>query len=712
MNEEKEMEFDRIDTKPRNILAKRGITSGTRLMHVFPRRFYDLTHPIRWGITPEMFDKYACFEGVLATPAARTFPNDRAMTRLGVDIGGTYVSISFFGGLANFQFYQLKDIPRGSLITVFGKLKATPSYNQDRMFFSIDSPPYITNGKPDRKMVPVYDIKGISDDKMEEFKAAVPPEEEQAEYLPQRCLKLRIQGRNVPGIKDTLRMMTAPADPQELTLAKKRFFFEDMFYYACQLEKGERNLPKGSSIIMASRAAMNRYIGSLPYKLTKGQGNAIMQMVSDMEQGRRLQDILSADVGAGKTTIAFALMFAVCGNGHQAALCAPTESVAMQHYEKLVPFAEAQGMKAIYLSGGIKQKRRKAYRELLRDIADGTAAMIVGTHAVFSEDVVYKDLALVITDEEHSFGVEQKERFHAKGTMSGVHQLSMSATLLPRTLFTVMFSQNAKLLSVESVPQGRLPVQTDITREVPWVLERIRETVDEGSQVYVVCPLVSPSDAETMDGIANVEDTAKALRKYFPKEWVGKVTGKMKKEDAEKALRLFKDGTTKILVATTIISVGVDVPNATLMVIRSPERFGLATMHQTRGRVGRGRKQSYCILLSDMEKDTERLQYFQTHHNGAELAEQDAVLRGKGNYLGTEQSGNNKYISEIEEQPALFKYCRGLAKDMLDHDEAAVDRFLEGYEEFHSLDADVLAKEERKKERSIRRVETRTPPTK
>ena len=340
--------------------------------------------------------------------------------------------------------------------------------------------------------------------------------------------------------------------------------------------------------------------------------------------------LVEGDVGCGKTVIAFALMYCAYANGVQAAMMAPTEVLAQQHYEEAKRVLEPLGMKVVRLIGAVRGKERK---ETLQMIASGEADVIIGTHALIVESVQYKDLGVIITDEQHRFGVKQRTALERKGKIAP-HVLVMSATPIPRTMALVLYG-DLDISVVDELPPGRKEIQTRVVPEKKrsGMYGFIQEAVNAGQQVYVVCPLVEES--EVLD-VASATQTAENMRKALPDVRVELLHGKMKSADKEGILKSFVLHECDVLVSTTVIEVGVNVPNATIMVVEDAERFGLAQLHQLRGRVGRGDKQSWCFLMAD---NSERMRTMASTANGFEIAEKDLELRGPGEIMGTRQSG-------------------------------------------------------------------------
>lgn len=406
---------------------------------------------------------------------------------------------------------------------------------------------------------------------------------------------------------------------------------------------------------------MDKFYASLPFELTVGQKRTIGEIATDMMHSIPMMRMVQGDVGCGKTMVAFAAMVMMAEFGAQTALLAPTDTLAVQHYKKLKPMCEKLGLVCEILTGRDKGANR---REKLVSLRSGRTRLVIGTHALFSDDVVYKDLGLVIVDEQHRFGVNQREALRAKGNNPDV--LSLSATPIPRTLSMTIYG-DMDVSIIKDKPAGRMPIKTTKLpmSRIDALIDRLRRQVVLGTKVFWICPLVAESDDN--DATA-AEHRYKELNKDF--SCVGLVHGQMPKDERDKIMADFArpDSKIKILVATTVIEVGIDVPDATIIVIENPERFGLAALHQLRGRVGRGTAQSFCVLLhgNNLTPDgIKRLDVLTETDDGFVIAEQDLMMRGVGELLGTRQSGwINYHFVDYREHRDLFKLASRAASDM------------------------------------------------
>jgi len=428
------------------------------------------------------------------------------------------------------------------------------------------------------------------------------------------------------------------ADIAPLGPARRRLAFDELLAHQLALaqRKAARKAEPAPAILAGPMA--DRLEASLPWKLTGAQIRALSEIRGDLQAGERMSRLLQGDVGSGKTVVCTLAMADVLDAGRQAALMAPTEILARQHFETIAPMLEAQGTRVVLLTGRDKGGVRA---EKLMALMDGTAGVAVGTHALFQDEVRFKGLSLAVIDEQHRFGVNERKRLTDKG--DGVHLLAMSATPIPRTLELTVFG-DLDVSRIDEKPPGRTPVATAAvpSPRLPQVIDRLRKAVSEGAQAFWICPLVAESDE--LDVMA-AETRAAELRQVMGSA-VGLVHGQMNSSEKDEVMAAFAEGRLPVLVATTVVEVGVNVPNATIMVIEHADRFGLAQLHQLRGRVGRGRRESACLLIYDPplgEIAEQRLDILRKTDDGFEIAEKDLELRGGGDPLGLKQSGFPAY---------------------------------------------------------------------
>jgi ATP-dependent DNA helicase RecG len=450
-----------------------------------------------------------------------------------------------------------------------------------------------------------------------------------AETLPNAVVNMaKLYGRF-----EAMRGIHFPKDADDYRASKRRIVYEELFLLQLRLLLIRRNLHRISTRRYEVPDVFDRWLTTLPFQLTEAQSRALDEIKGDLESGRAMNRLLQGDVGSGKTVIAFAAMYLAVLNGDQAAMLAPTTLLAEQHYNSFVErFGDS--VPVALLTSGLSALEKRRVKE---DIENGTARIVIGTHALFQEDVAFESLGLVVTDEQHRFGIRQRLSALHKGSQP--HALIMSATPIPRTLSLILYG-DMDTSTIDVLPKGRIPIKTHFVAKdkVESMYDFIEERLKEGRQAYVVCPLIEASEETDM-----VAATAhyEALVKRYPGRAVGLVHGRMKASEKESVMRAFKENDVQVLVSTTVIEVGINVPNATVMVILNAERFGLAQLHQLRGRVGRGAEASYCFLLSEKLSKTakQRIETMVNTSSGFEIAEKDLELRGPGELFGTRQHG-------------------------------------------------------------------------
>lgn len=474
-------------------------------------------------------------------------------------------------------------------------------------------------------------------------------------------------------LMEALRNVHFPRNPEVLRRAQYRLKFEELFYIQLNILRYSRERRNRFGGIVFGRVGENFntfYSEYLPFCLTGAQKRVVREMRRDMGSGRQMNRLLQGDVGSGKTLVALLAMLIALDNGCQACMMAPTEILASQHYETLCRFLDGMNIRVELLTGSVKGKRRE---NILSGLTDGSVNILVGTHAVIEDTVEFASLGLVIIDEQHRFGVEQRARLWAKNRILP-HVLVMTATPIPRTLAMTLYG-DLDVSVIDELPPGRKPVTTvhrfDSTRASMY--EFVRGQLRMGRQAYIVYPLIQES--EKMD-IKNLEDGYATVCEVFPEYKVSRVHGKMKPAEKDEEMRRFAQCETQIMVATTVIEVGVNVPNASVMVIENAERFGLSQLHQLRGRVGRGADQSYCILMTGYklsEETRKRIQIMVDTNDGFEIAEADLKLRGPGDIEGTQQSGVafDLKIANLARDGQLLQYVREVAEHIIDDDPQA-----------------------------------------
>jgi len=472
-------------------------------------------------------------------------------------------------------------------------------------------------------------------------------------------------------LPQALRQVHFPENPNLLKNARFRLKFEELFYIQLRILSLKHHREGSFKGFIFSQVGYNLntfFSNYLPFELTNAQKRVVKEIRKDMGSGKQMNRLLQGDVGSGKTLVALMTALIAFDNGFQVSLMAPTEILAIQHYNSIKKMTEGLGINIALLTGSTRAARRRVIHE---ELENGSLQLLIGTHALIEDKVNFKNLGLVIIDEQHRFGVAQRAKLWKKNEFIPPHVLVMTATPIPRTLAMTVYG-DLDVSVIDELPPGRKPIQTMHFYENrrKQVYEFIREQVSVGRQIYVVYPLIKES--EKLD-LKNVENGYDLLKQVFPKYSISMVHGQMKPTEKDAEMQLFKEGKTQIMVATTVIEVGVDVPNASVMIIESAERFGLSQLHQLRGRVGRGAEQSYCLLMSSYKISNEsrkRLETMVRTNDGFEIAEVDMQLRGPGDLEGTQQSGVGftLKISNLGRDGEILQHARHQASDLLDDD--------------------------------------------
>jgi ATP-dependent DNA helicase RecG len=469
--------------------------------------------------------------------------------------------------------------------------------------------------------------------------------------------------------KDALLNIHFPATPMLLHAAQQRLKFEELFYVQLRLLKMKvvRKEKFKGLVFNDTTLLTNFYNEHLPFPLTNAQKKVVKEIYVDLKSGKQMNRLLQGDVGSGKTIVGFICMLLAIGSGAQAALMAPTEILAQQHFKNLKRFAGKMEITIELLTGSTKKADR---RRIHAGLSEGSLKILIGTHALLEEGVQFKNLGLAIIDEQHRFGVAQRSKLWEKNESSVPHVLVMTATPIPRTLAMTLYG-DLDISVIDELPAGRKPIKTihRFDSHRLQVNQFLRDQIESGRQVYMVYPLIDES--EKLD-LKHLMDGYESVCRAFPDYAISILHGKMKSDAKDYEMLRFAKGETKIMVATTVIEVGVDVPNASVMVIENAERFGLSQLHQLRGRVGRGAEQSYCLLMTNFKLSAEskvRIDTMVRTNNGFEIAETDLQLRGPGDLMGTQQSGVlDLLIADLGKDNEILKHAREAAVEILEHD--------------------------------------------
>jgi len=605
-------------------LASRGIIGACDLLDRLPIGYRDTTHPLS---PAQMTDgTTACFEGfIIGKP---TLHRARGMQWVSAVVGDELGKVRCMWFNQSWMRDRLFDTQH---VTLYGR-----AVRKKNGLFVINPTLEEAGG-----IAPVYaPVPGVGQKTLRDAVQLLLQEYDLPDVLPASFVQRH-------GLMDRLEALSQahfPTDLELLSRAKERLAFEELMLYQFAIAGagGER---RSAEPMRIDDAWINTFFSSLPFSPTCAQRRVVYEAVQDLRKDRAMARMVQGDVGCGKTLIAFCVLYLCAKSGRQGALMAPTEILAGQHLQSAVQMLAPLGIACGLLTGKMTAAERRRAREA---IAAGEWQVVIGTHALISEGVEFQNLGLVITDEQHRFGVRQRTKLEEKGMSP--HVMVMSATPIPRTLSLVLYG-DLDISTVDEMPPGRTPVKTRIVPEDKrqGLYDFIRAQAKDGRQTYVVCPLVGDEEMEDTE-LRSASQELKALQSALSPLRIGMVHGKMKKAEKEDTLALFYEGQLNVLVATTVIEVGVNVPNATVMVIEGAERFGLAQLHQLRGRVGRGAKESWCFLMAE---PNERLRTLVSSNDGFYIAQKDLDIRGAGEFFGTRQSG-------APQMPALMLSGDGL----------------------------------------------------
>lgn len=638
-----------VGEKKAGLFHKLGIFSVRDLIEHYPRTYEDRSD--KKTVLQCESGSVACIEATMITQVKEHFVR-KGMTLYKCDFtdGHTVIHVTLFNNkylAAALKLY-------GSYI-LYGKIERT-------LTSASMASPEIEKAENSDAIRPVYHATGRLNSKAIEkvIKTALENSDRFEETLP---AEIRLEYKLV-SLDFAIRQIHFPQDRESLEKARDRLIFEELL--ALQLGllklKGRRKV-RTKAVLKTDHT--DAFLKLLPFKPTGAQERAMRECCADMASGYPMNRLLQGDVGSGKTAVAAGIIYTAVKNGYQCALMAPTEILAAQHAETLLEMLGNAGIKTDLLTGSTSKKEKRRIKEAL---IDGETDLVIGTHALIQNDVEFKNLGLVITDEQHRFGVNQRANLAMKG--EEVHTLVMSATPIPRTLALMIYG-DLDISVLDELPPGRQTVRTDVvdSRYHKRIYTFIKKQIAAGNQAYIVCPLVE--EGENTDMISAEKYAEELANGDFKGINIGLLHGKMKPAQKENVMRAFADGDIKLLVATTVIEVGVDVPAATVMVIENAERFGLSQLHQLRGRVGRGKAQSYCILVSDNKSDTamQRLKTMKKYSDGFKIADEDLKLRGPGDFFGNRQHGlPDLKIADMLEDMETLKKCRQCADRILAED--------------------------------------------
>lgn len=650
-------ELKGIGPKTEKLFQKLGVYTPSDLLSYFPRA-YEIYEPEK-AIASLACGEVAAVRGMLERDASVVRVGGMTITSAYVRDASGRVRLTWFNAP-----YLRQTLRSGRVFTFRGAVisyRGALALNQPRIF---EGDAYKEKAGT---LEPIYtQTKGLSNNSIikavRQAFASIAPE---ADFVPQA---LRYN-RALCAYADAVLHMHFPESREMFLEARRRLAYNELLLFSLALNWQKQKLGALlSSYSIAPQPKTDHFIEQLPYTLTEGQMETFQAIRKDLASGLRMNRLIQGDVGSGKTIVALLAMLEVCFSGKQAAFMAPTEVLAQQHFETLSALFEKAGcgLRVCLLTGSMSAKeKRDAYARIEAHKVD----IIVGTHALIQEKLHYAALALVVTDEQHRFGVNQRKLLGEKGVSP--HVLVMSATPIPRTLAMLLYA-DMQVSSIRELPKNRLPIKNCVVDASyrPKAYRFMQDEVEKGRQAYVICPMVEEND---MFALEDVGSCAKRIKKALPNCSVAILHGKMKPKEKDAVMHAFLSGEIDILVSTTVVEVGVDVPNATVMMVENAERFGLAQLHQLRGRVGRGAHQSYCIFVDtqNSEKSRERLKILEQSNDGFFIANEDLRLRGPGDLFGIRQSGEMRFfIADIYEDGALLREAAEDARYLMETDTA------------------------------------------
>ena len=625
-----------IGEKKIALLNKLGIFTVNNLLEYFPYSYIDTTKFKKISeITEE--GSYSYRLKIISLMENRKKRNIRVTKFLAMDEEMNYCTIVYFNNI-----FISKNLKINNVYEMYGRAKLLGKNVE------IQSPTMQNKANIIGSIIPQYHLcKGISNlDIVKIIQNLLKKNSYFEEKIPSNILN----ELNLESYDNAIRNIHFPKDNEGFIRAKRRLVFDEIFYFQLSMKKIKRN--NEDAIKFEIKDETFDFIKSLSFKLTNSQNKVLDDIFRDMTSDKQMNRLVQGDVGCGKTIISFVAMFNVIKNGFQSVLMAPTEILARQHYESAKKLFFKYNIKVELLVGSLKESEKKVIRE---KIENGEVDIIIGTHAVFQEKVLYKNLGFVITDEQHRFGVKQRLLLSKKSKNPDI--LVMSATPIPRTVGLVMFC-DLDISTIDELPSGRGKVKTYFVDEnyEERYMNFIKKHISEGRQAYIVCPLVDESDTLELQSVINLYERLK--ERYFQDVEIEFIHGKLKPVDKDRIMKDFENGKIKVLVATTVIEVGINVPNSNIMVIYNAERFGLSQLHQLRGRIGRGNYESFCILVSNNKSTNvkKRMDIMCSSNDGFYISEQDFLLRGYGDILGYRQSGEARFkILNIQKDYELLK---------------------------------------------------------
>ena len=655
------IELKGVGEKTRTLFAKIGIETVGELLAAYPRDYEIYREPVKIesAVSGEVCAVYAAVSGILSEKKIRNL----SILNFSVNDGSGSMRLTFF----NMPFLK-KTLKQGGFYVFRGIVQR----NKDRRgeyCLSMEQPKIFgleDYRKQTDRLIPKYSLtKGLTNQMIQK---CVRQALSCYEFAPECYDAGMLRDNGLMSEREAVETIHFPADMASLAQARKRLVFDEFFAFLFMMRRNkEFSEQLQNSYRLYETADTVRFLEKLPFPLTNAQKKVWQEIRDDLGSPYCMNRLIQGDVGSGKTILAVLALLMAAANGYQGALMAPTEVLAVQHFETVQGYVEKYELafRPVLLVGSMKAKEKKAAYE---SIASGEANLVIGTHALIQEKVQYKSLALVVTDEQHRFGVRQRENLAEKG--ENPHILVMSATPIPRTLAIILYG-DLHISVIDELPANRLPIKNCVvnTSYRPKAYQFIAAEVEKGHQVYVICPQVEEGEQEELE---NVVDYTEKLRSALPVNiQVAYLHGKLRPADKNRIMEEFAAHSIDVLVSTTVIEVGINVPNATVMMVENAERFGLAQLHQLRGRVGRGNSQSYCIFVStkDNKETMERLQILNKSNDGFFIASEDLKMRGPGELFGIRQSGEFSFrIGDIYSDAAVLKLAADAVEQLLRDD--------------------------------------------
>jgi ATP-dependent DNA helicase RecG len=635
-------------------LMQLGIRTVEDLLFYFPYRYDDRRIQ---DLENAKHDEQVTIEGIIhSEPVVRFYGRKKSRLSIKVLVDRFLVTAVLFN-----RHYAKSHFVIGKKIRLSGKL------DKNRMHLAVQDYTLVNEYGPlnQDRLLPIYSVTGsvsvqymrkIVQQAFKQFAAYIP------EIIPAALMKkYKLMARS-----EAAQVIHAPEDYEAGQWAKRRMVFEEFFLFQLKMQALKR-IRRENQLGMVQKIKdqkVNSFISRLPFTLTDAQRNVLLEILKDMKSHYAMNRLLQGDVGSGKTIVAAIALYASYTAGFQGALMVPTEILAEQHFSSLVKIFEGEQMSIAQLTGSSKASER---RDVLAGLQMGTVDILVGTHALIQEGVYFKNLGLVITDEQHRFGVEQRRKLRQKGISPDV--LFMTATPIPRTLAITAYG-DMDVSVIDELPAGRKPIETYWAKNDMFdrIIQFMQKELSKGRQAYFICPLIEES--EKLD-LENAIDLHSKLTQLLPQFNIGLMHGRLATSEKEEVMKSFSQNDIHVLVSTTVVEVGVNVPNATLMIIQDAERFGLSQLHQLRGRVGRGSDQSYCILIADPKTQVgkERMSIMQQTNDGFEVAKKDLELRGPGDFFGKKQSGLPEFkLADMIHDYKILEVARKDATELIEGD--------------------------------------------